>query len=425
MFLIRSFSRSFNLGLLVLLGAFTLETKAQTIQLTFPKAASPYRFGIEEKELGNGVGAALGAIRSYDVDGGKCSLVVTSKSCYALTAAHCLKDMLTAQGKVDWQALSQAKNSMSMGTMKPGSLPADLNIGSSMKITYLKSGDKSRFVSEGVAKDLTPNQIEQFGLQRQLDRYNLSRPDGEPAATGVEVSIDTKRAKVVAIGHGFANRALSMRDFEPTNNHELVGNGGVMSDSDSYYKFVRESRGLDLADHALLKLSEENCTCVKTGELSESEDVIVAGFSSDAVQMSKLVKPPSSVEYGGSSVPYSYGDQCYSFGSQAEIFTRNLGFLGKVIVYTAAGWQLQQNDEMNRNMMKHLRDKIIVTNARAAPGASGGAMLNSKGQLVGVTTLVMQHASGQKSLGVRISEIKDQLRATVQESMLTDAFSCD
>jgi hypothetical protein len=315
---------------------------------------------------------------------------------------------------------------MAMGTMKAGSLPADISIGSSMKITFLKSaGETSRVVAEGVAKDLTPNQVKQFGLQQQVDRYNLSGREGEPAATGVEISIETKRAKVVAVGHGFANRALSAKDFEPPINQDAAGVGGVMNDPDSYYKFMRESRSLDLADHAVLKLAEENCTCVKTGELSDSEDVIVAGFSGDAVQMSKLLNLKTSVDYGGSGVPYSYGDQCYSFGSQAEIFSKNLGLLGKVIVYTGAGWALHQTDEMYRNMMKHLKDKIIVTNARAAPGASGGAMLNSKGQLVGITTLVMQHASGQKSSGVRISEIRDQLKSSLHQSTLSDIFDCE
>ncbi len=406
---------------------FSHEGRTQAFKIEFktPAGTSQYQFAIEEKELNNGIAAALGSVRNYDVSGGHCSLVVTSKSCYALTAAHCLKDILTAQGKVEWHALSGTKKPIGMGTIKPGALPADINIGSTMKIKFLKAGELSRYVLEGVTKDLAPSQQKLFGLQRQLDLYNSSRPEGTAAATGVEISVENKKAQVIAIGNGFANRALELKDFERPLSADELGVGGVMSDPDTYYKFIRESRGLDLADHALLKLSEENCTCVKSGDLADSEDVVVAGFSSDAERMPGLLNPTQSVVYGASSVPYAYGDQCYSFGSSTELLTKNLGFLGKVIVYTAAGWQLQQSDDMYRNMMKHLKDKIIVTNARAAPGASGGAMLSSKGELAGITTLVMQHASGQKTAGVRVSEIKDQLKASVHESIFSDAFNCE
>lgn len=375
--------------------------------------------------MSNGVAAALGSVRSYSAGRENCSLVVTSKSCYALTAAHCLKDILTSQGKVEWQALSGGKNPIGMGTMKPGSLPTEIGIGSTMKIKFLKTGEASRYVVDGVEKELTPNQQKQFKIPQQLDFYNSFRSEGAAPATGVEISVENKKAQVIAIGNGFANRVPELKDFERPPSPDELGVGGVLSDPDTYYKFIRESRGHDLADHALLKLSEENCTCVKSGDLADSEDVVVAGFSGEAVRMSELLNPTQSVVHGASNVPYAYGDQCYSFGSSAEILTKNLGFLGKVIVHTAAGWQLQQSDETFRSMMKHLKDKIIVTNARAAPGASGGAMLNSKGELAGITTLVMQHASGQKTAGVRVSEIKDQLKASVNESTLNAAFNCE
>ena len=278
---------------------------------------------------------------------------------------------------------------------------------------------------DGVGRELTPNQQKQFRVLQQLDFYNSFRSDGVAVATGVEISVENKKAQVIAIGNGFPNRVPEYRDFERPRNSDEFGVGGVMSDWDTYYKFIRESRGLDLADHALLKLPEENCTCVKSGDLADSEDVVVAGFSGDAVKMSELLNPTASVMFGASNVPYAYGDQCYSFGSSAELLTKNLGFLGKVIVYTAAGWHLQLTDDMFRNMMKHLKDKIIITNARAAPGASGGAMLNSRGELAGITIRVLQHASGQKTAGVRVSEIKDQLKASVSESTLSEAFNCE
>lgn len=396
------------------------EVWARTAQLNFPKPPPPYRFVIGQKELGNGVGVALGAVRNYDVDEGNCSLVVTSNSCYALTAAHCIYGLLAAQGKVEWQPVSGFKTPMAMGKMKAGALPAEIAIGSSAKITWLRSGQTSRIVSEGVAKDLPSSRAKLL-----IDRFNVMKPEGEPAATGVEISIESKRVKVIAIGRGFGNRPLFANDFEPPANHDADGVSDVTSDSNSFYKFMRKSRNLDLADHALLKLPEENCSCVETGELSDSEHVIVAGFSGDAVEILSQQEPFTSIEYGRSGVPYSYGDQCFSFGSQAEILTKNLGLLRKVILYTTFGWELQQADEMYRNRMKHLKDKIIVTNARAAPGASGGAMLNSSnGQLVGITSTILLHASGQKALGVRVSEIKDQYKTSLAESTLNEAFNC-
>lgn len=400
-------------------------TQAIKIDIKIPEPTSQYRFAIEEKEVNNGVAAALGAVRNYDVSGGHCSLVVTSKSCYALTAAHCLRDLLAAQGKVEWQALSGVKDPIRIGTMKPGALPSEIGIGSAMKVKFLKAGQASRYVVDGVEKEMTPNQQRQFRIPQQLDFYNSFRSDGVAAATGVEISVENKKAQVIAIGNGFANRALAPKDFDRPPNPDDPRVGGVMSDPDTYYRFVRDSRALDLADHALLKLSEENCTCVKSGELADSEDVVVVGFSGDALQKSTLLNPTQSVVYGASNVPYAYGDQCYSFGSSAELLTRNLGILGKVVVYTLAGLQHQQSDDIFRSRIKYLKDKIVITNARAAQGASGGAMLNSKGELAGITTQVIPHASGQKTAGVRVSEIKDQMKATLNDTTLNDAFNCD
>jgi hypothetical protein len=223
------------------------QSQAIKIELKIPAPTSQYRFAIEEKELNNGIAAALGSVRNYDVSGGQCSLVVTSKSCYALTAAHCLRDVLSSQGKVEWQALSGGKNPIGLGTMKPGSLPSEIGINSTMKIKFLKAGEASRYVVDGIEKELTPNQQKLFRIPQQLDFYNSFRSDGVAIATGVEISVENTKAQVIAIGHGFANRLLERNDLErPPNPEESVG-GGVMSDADSFYKFIRESRGLNLA----------------------------------------------------------------------------------------------------------------------------------------------------------------------------------
>ncbi len=420
-------SRLIFIGLALLFIQAQEVSFAQTIKLELPLSTSSYRFKVEKKESESGVAKALEAVRSYDIDDGKCSLVVTSKSCHALTAAHCFQRLLTKQGKVEWQVLSSGKEPLQMGYIKNDLLPFDLEIGSTFLFKFLTDGGVSRYSQGSQSIDLSDSQKRTFGAQMQIDRYNRDRAPGTPVATGIEISIESKSATLLGLGRGFSNRTVGITDFEhPAHGQEMGSSqSGVMSDPDSYNKFVRESRGLDLADFALLKLPEENCTCVKSGDLTDDEDVIVAGFSHDAVAQSKLLRASGKVEYGSSVVPYSYGDQCYALGSQGEELTKNLNLLGKVIVYAAVGYRLHQSDEMYRAMLKHLKDRIIVTNARAAPGASGGAMLNSKGQLVGITTLVMQHVSGQKTSGIRITEIKDQLKSLVDEKVLSDAFQCD
>ncbi len=396
-------------------------------KLVLPKSTSSYHFVLENLERENGIANALTAVRDYGVDGGKCLLVVTSKSCYALTAAHCFQRILSAKGNVTWQVLSDVKKPIQIGFVKDGVLPYDLDLETSFRFKILKGGQVSRYTENGQVKTLTASQQRIFGLQDQIDRYNSKQGPETSPATGIEISLMSPTAKVIAIGRGFSNRTISIKDFEQpaSDRRGDESAGGVMSDSDTFYKFVRESRALDLADYALLKLPEENCKCATAGELNENENVVVAGFSHDAVATAPMVAASLTSELSAANVPFSYGTQCYALGSQVELFTRDLNLLGKIIVHTSVGWQLRQTDTMYRSMITNLKDQIIVTNARAAPGASGGAMFNSTGQLVGITTMTMQHASGQKSYGIRLSEIKDQLRKTVGEQVFSDAFRCD
>lgn len=415
---------------LLFLISFCSTAWPQIVTIEIPKPKSEYLYKVGEKEQGNGVANALSAVRSYNVDGGKCSLVVTSKSCYALTAAHCFQRLLSDQGKVDWQILWEGKTPLKMGFMKDGALPAQLPINSTIKMRYLKGGEPSRFVQDGKATTLNSKVITSFGVQRQLDLYNLRRPEGTEPATGIEYSIEDVKASVVAVGRGFANRTIGLSDFEIAARSSTDSNSlnGVMSDYDSFYKYTRDSRTLELADFALLKLPEDNCSCVKAGQLNEGDSVAVAGFSRDAKGTAAVDRLLPDIDYGHqtTTVPYAYGEQCKVLGDQGELVTRNLNLIGKVVVYSAIGWHLRQGDESYKAMFKHLNDRVIVTDAKAAPGASGGAMLNgSNGHLVGITTLNLAHMSGMKTSGLRIQEIKDQLRQLVHESVYNDAFNCD
>jgi len=367
-------------------------------------------------------------VRRYGVGPAECSLVVTSKSCHALTAAHCLKAVLEKDEKITWQKLSPVKRPLRMGRVKDGVLPYDLDIGNTLKFKILTDGEGSRAVDRGQSTELTPAQIESFEIQQRIDRHNRTRKADAPLATGVEVSVDRRPAKILAMGQGFASCDVFPADLESVrrgSSKDQAFRGGAMSDPDSHFKFVSESRTLGLADFALLKLPDESCSCVKTGSLADNENVVVAGFSHDAVAPGAS-RPDAIVgRLDGESVPYAYGEQCYVFGSSTEILARNLNFFEKFAVYATVGSHFQQVDDIYRSMMKHLKSRLIVTTARAAPGSSGGAMLNSSGQLAGIITSGVMHASGKKAAGIRIDELKDQLKAMIGEEALGAAFQCD
>ncbi len=400
---------------------------AQTSLDKLGKSTSKYIFAPEDKERASGIADVLPAVRKYSVGTGHCSLIVTSNNCHAMTAAHCLQESLSKQGNVRWEKLSDQKDALTMGFVKDGVLPATVQIDKTMKLKFLTNGEKSRLVTDGKSLELNELQMKQWGMHSYLDRYNMTKlpRDAGAVASGVELSIATTDVQVLAIGRGFSNRAPSPKDFGRKNSNGEFVESAVFDDADSYYKFVRDGRVHDLADYALVKLPGDKCTCAKTGDLQETENVVVAGYSSDARPTDPLSTFAIGPHSERSNTPFSYGDQCYTFGSQAPMITENLNLLGKIVVYAIAGAKLHELDRMNQAMSRHLKDRLIVTNARAAPGASGGAMFNSTGQLVGINTMVLQHLSGQKTVGLRIDEIKKQLKTSIGDQALEEAFRCN
>ncbi len=398
---------------------------AQTPLDKLGKSTSKYIYTAEDKERASGIAGVLPAVRKYAVGTGHCSLVVTSNNCHAMTAAHCLQDTLTKQGKVRWDKLSEGKNPIAMGFMKDGALPATVQIDKTIQVTLLTNGEKSRLVAEGKSQELNDRQLKLWGMQSYLDRHSMMGEPKDAVASGVEISIVSTDAQVLAIGRGFSNRVVLPTDFGRKNSNDEYISNAVFDDADSYFTLVRDGRVLELADYALVKIPGEKCTCAKTGDLQETENVVVAGFSSDAMPTDPLSKFAIGPHSERSSTPFSYGDQCYTLGSQTELLTQNFNVLGKIIIYAIAGAKLHEVDRMNQAISRRLKDTMILTNARAAPGASGGAMFNSTGQLVGITTMVMQHLSGQKTVGLRIDEIKKQLKTSIGDQALEEAFRCE
>ena len=172
-------------------------------------------------ELGVGLSKPILALRHYSTDGkNRCSMVVTSGSCYALTAAHCVEDVLLKHP--------------------------------SFKIKTLEYLPSVKF------GDISPEQLREK-----------------------KVFIGKDKLELIAVGRNFP-LGNSFHNFWSISGSNGESDYQQAKSIEEIFKDLHQ-RGMGPGrDWALLKINDTNCNCVSASEKKENDKAILLGFSKDS-----------------------------------------------------------------------------------------------------------------------------------------------
>ena len=340
-----------------------------------------------------------------------CSYVVTSKSCYALTAAHCVTGSLDRAKLIDWQS-AEGDPTRLFGRIDPAKVGG-------------------RLVPEMVRIEKSPsgkNEVE-------IDGRSVVFPDEEMAQTKKALKVETDikgplkltvtahEVKLVSIGDGVAAGSPPLDLYEPRTTGEQQENFRRLGPKE-FNEYRKKNRFGELADYALVKLPETNCSCARIGSADPTGKLMMVGFpSDDRLKNQVLDANPDVAPY--SSV--SFGERCELTDDGYRRWYSQLTFLQKI---SSEGFTPGQNAVFQKNKRLYheaFSGDLIFHNARSGGGASGGGLFNQQDEFVGLNIMAQNFDVSNDPFSAALSTkyIQDELRKKLPAEIYAEAFKCD
>lgn len=296
----------------------------------------------------------------------RCTLTVISNSCYALTSGHCLEYYLSLNKHTDELKIDDSDQSILVmidsKKLKGLNLPLTLN----------KKPEQAKFVAMGTG----------LGPAIRLSYTPPVAPDHEGTSTA------------------------PIYDYKEFN------------------KFIKNSNYGPLADWALIKLPEQNCSCLPTGNETPNGNVIMTGYPNNDIHTIEAKK-----RFPDDETPISVAEGiiCVPDKTNKRADINKLPAIRRIIAKAMHTAEISYQEKMLKETAETFKDQLIFHNAISGNGASGGALVNSRHELVGINQggTDFSKETDPFSIAVSIEHIKKEIQKRVSPEEFKEAFSCD
>jgi serine protease Do len=253
--------------------------------------------------------------------------------------------------------------------------------------------------------NLTAQAEEPAPINAITEQINLGRRNAitqaieqvEPAIVGINVTqVREYRTRNPLWDDPFFRELFPSRIFRK--NVENLGSG-----------FIISADGLVMTNEHVVHNATEIIVTTKGGEKYEAQ-IIGADYYSDIALLRIDAEDLPYAEMGNSD-GVIIGEWAIALGNPFGLFSNNDQPTATVGVVSAV------NRDFNRTSEGRIYTNMIQTDASINRGNSGGALLNSLGEVIGMSTLIFTEGGGSLGIGFaipinRIKEIVDELLAT-------------
>lgn len=344
------------------------------------------------------------SIKNYSSIGGTCSYVITSKSCHALTAAHCISNALTAGKHMNWVSQNE------MGTKKLGWLnkkPSEIQFQLS-EYSLLPSSDGK----DAILKNGQPLLSDPAIVRKELDWFRNRYTQIKGPLTQ---EYKDNKVQLLAMGSGiFSSGGLDTNaGFEkPIDDNEL----------ENFYTYMRDTKTEIMADYAMIKLPGENCTCVRAGKPKDNNKVVVVGYPGES-QFSII---DGGIPGTSRKASFSTGYRCAPSMQNTRSILASQKPLVQFLFNIFNGALINKKELIRKTVDRVFKSQIISHTAFSSPGVSGGGLLNDDMELIGINTMgeVNDSSPDFNSTALSIEYIQQELKTQLSEQEYSSAFDC-
>ena len=296
----------------------------------------------------------------------RCSMTVVSNSCYALTSGHCLEYFLDINKHVEHQTIPDGDD------------------------THLVMVDSKKL-------------------------KGLKLP--------IEVNKKKMDAKFVAMGTGLGPtiRIDDLHAFTPTSEGEQPA---PLQDYKEFNKYIKETHYGPLGDWALIKLPEQNCSCLPTGKETPNGNVMMTGYPDNDIHTIETKKINPDIE---TPISVAEGVVCVPDKSNRIAQINKLPTLNRIFSKVLHSAEIGVREKVLKQTAEDFKEELIFHSARSGNGASGGALVNSRHELVGINQggTNFDKETDPFSIAVSVDYIKKEAQKKMSPEEFKEAFTCD
>lgn len=344
------------------------------------------------------------AVRNYGSRGGFCSYVVTSKSCHALTAAHCISDALIAGKHMNWV------NQNESGSKKLGWLnkkPSEIQfLLTEFSLLPAKDG-KDAIVENGKSSEIDPAEV-----KKKMDWF---RSRSEKIKGPLVQELKENKVQLLAMGQGIfpgGGLDVSAGFDQPLDDNEL----------ENFYTYMRDTKTEIMADYAMIKLPGENCTCVRTGKPKDNNKVVVVGYPGE----SQFSIADGGIPGTSRKASFSIGYRCAPSMQNTKSIVAQQAPLYRFMYNIFGSAFINKKELIRKTVSKVFKDEIIAHTAFSTGGVSGGALFNDDMELIGINTMGDYATTSPDfySMALSIDYIQREVKSQLSEQEYSSAFDC-
>jgi S1-C subfamily serine protease len=263
-----------------------------------------------------------------------------------------------------------------------------------------------------VLPELSDEIFSSYIVEREAPDWNLPYPT-DLAGMPAEMAEWRRKTVIVDTGDGFGSGAVISKDGYALTNYHVVESA-----------LNRASLSGEIPKVNII-------TCVVSGaKISKSNlplvGIVVGADPSKDLAMIKISLGTSSLPFFELGSNLELGEMCFAVGSPGGglPWAVRQGSVSGLYDYPGSLTDLMVFGERSIEMSERLNSEVLLTDIPISPGDSGGPLINSEGQLIGITFATPNNLSGG-SVGYHIylSEIVEFVKSYGENGLPPDIWT--